>query len=105
MSKYSLYAVIKTPQNGLWQGVTDWSDYYTRTFSPDAETLYLHPLNAGTKDAARQLAADILEHDRETVDAGGPCLSYLEWAEIGAELERLARRFGLLREFRENGIV
>lgn len=105
MSRYNLYAVIKTPGKGLWQGVTDWADYYTRTFSPDAETVYFHILNAGTKDAARQLAADILEHDRETVDAGGPCLSCMEWAEIGATFERLARRFGLVREFRENGVI
>lgn len=105
MSAYNYYAVIRRPGGDLWQAVMTFEGYITETFPPDAETLYLHPLNAGTKDAARQLAANILEHDRETVDAGGPCLSYMEWAEIGATFERLARRFGLVREFRENGII
>lgn len=31
--------------------------------------------------------------------------SYSELAEIGAYFEKLARRFGLLREFRENCII
>lgn len=31
--------------------------------------------------------------------------SYGEIAETADRLERLARRFGLLREFRENGII
>ena len=31
--------------------------------------------------------------------------SWEEIAETAARLERLARRFGLLREFRENGLI
>ena len=31
--------------------------------------------------------------------------SWEEVAEIADRLERLARRFGLLREFRENGLI
>ena len=31
--------------------------------------------------------------------------SWEEVAETAARLERLARRFGLLREFRENGLI
>ena len=32
-------------------------------------------------------------------------LSYGEFAEWGNHFERLGRRYGLLREFRENGII
>lgn len=105
MSNYSIYAVIRDPGGYLWQGLLTVREYIDATYAPDVETVYMHILNAGTKEAARQLAADILDRDRETVDAGGPCLSYGEWAEISATFERLARRFGLLREFRENGII
>lgn len=44
---------------------------------------------------ALHLASEILQ---------APGLSYGDVAEIQAEAERIARRYGLLREARENGI-
>ena len=36
--------------------------------------------------------------------ASGKNLSYAELAEAGKHFEKLGKRFGLLREFKENGI-
>lgn len=40
-----------------------------------------------------------------SLTCGEKDLSYAELAEIGNEFYRLGRRYGLLREFRENGIL
>lgn len=53
---------------------------------------------AQRKEAARQEAIDWQLNDRN----GN--LSYGELAEIGAYFYKLGKRFGLLREFRENVI-
>lgn len=37
-------------------------------------------------------------------ESGELVQSYAEVAEMGAKFEKLGRRYGLLREFRENGI-
>lgn len=38
-------------------------------------------------------------------EAAEQSLSYGELAEAGSYFERLAKRYGLVREFRENGII
>jgi len=50
------------------------------------------------KAAAREKAVEF------SLTCGETDLSYAELAEIGNKFERLGRRYGLLREFRENGI-
>lgn len=51
------------------------------------------------KDAARDAAIMAQQEAAEQVQ------SWEEVAETADRLERLARRFGLLREFRENGLI
>lgn len=51
------------------------------------------------KEAARQAAIDWQLRTSETA------LSYGELAAASAHFEKLARRFGLVREFRENAII
>ena len=53
---------------------------------------------AQKKDNARQKAIDW------QYESAGENLSYGELYEIGEYFYRLGRRYGLLREFRENGI-
>lgn len=50
------------------------------------------------KEAARQIAIDwqLNESDKD--------VSYFEFVEISNRFYRIGKRFGLLREFRENGI-
>ena len=50
------------------------------------------------KARAREMAVEFSNNLGEMV------LSWAECAEIGNKFERLGRRYGLLREFRENGI-
>lgn len=50
------------------------------------------------KAAAREKAVEF------SLTCGERDMSYCELAEIGNYFNRLGRRYGLLREFRENGI-
>lgn len=53
-----------------------------------------------TRKAAARDAAIMAQQE-----AAEQAQSWEEVAETAARLERLARRFGLLREFRENGLI
>lgn len=99
------YAAITTAHGERAQGIYSPEEYTRATFSQDTDTHYITDLKPRTKAAARQMAMDIMDADRETVNSGGNCLSWFEWSIIGAALEKAARRFGLVREFRENGII
>lgn len=80
------------------------SIFCNETFSPDIEYIIL-PLHingktyAERKNAARDLA---IEYQAIT-DCGG--LSYGELSAISAYFENIAARYGLLQEYRENGII
>lgn len=52
------------------------------------------------KEEARQQAIDYQNSFTE-----GQTYFWSEVAEIGAKFERLAKRYGLIKEFRENGII
>ena len=99
------YAAITTPSGEREQGIYSPAELVTATWNPDTHINYITKLTARTKEEARELAIDIYDADRDTVDNGGDCLSYAEWGIIGDVLERLARRFGLITEFKENGII
>ena len=99
------YAAMTTPNRERKQGIYTPVEYIAATFNPDTTINYITKLTPQTKDEARQMAIDIYEADRETVDNGGEGLSYGELAIIGEALTRAARRFGLIREFKENGII
>lgn len=51
----------------------------------------------------KQRARELAQEWQRTF--GDTAHSYAELAEDAARFERLGRRFGLLREFRENGIL
>lgn len=99
------YAAYQTPDGEHRQGIYQANDFIFDTFSPDIKVNYVSNLKPKTKDDARQMAIDIYAADRNTADNGGEGLSYGEWAVIGDALERIARRFGLVREFRNEGII
>lgn len=50
---------------------------------------------AKTREYAMQLQADLSESS----------ISYVELAEIQTKLEKLGKQYGLIREFKENGLI
>ena len=99
------YAAITTGDGERIQGIYSPKEYSRATFNPYSVTHYITNLKPHSKQEAREMAINILDADRETVNSGGECLSYGEYAIITDALEKAARRFGLIREFRENGII
>ena len=92
--------------NGEESGVVyDYGLFHSKTFSPDSEWIVLGTLKSKwtyrrKKIEVRELAiathAFISEYDVP--------LSWGDVAEIGTWFEKYGRRYGLLEEFRENGI-
>lgn len=39
------------------------------------------------------------------LEASEKCLSYAELAEAGEQFAKLAKRYGLIKEFKQNGII
>lgn len=79
-----------------------WEDLNRATFSPELETLAAWTPGkycGRNKDAARM---ELLNLSRA---ASAPGLSWYEYHLITARAENVARRAGLLREARENGII
>ena len=102
-----IYAAFTDGDGERRQGLYTEPELFEATFSPEAVIHYETRLTARNKDEARQLAINIYESDGWTVgeDVSGNLLTYGEYAYIADALENLGRRFGLLREFRENGIL
>lgn len=81
-----------------------WELFHGRTFNPETE---LHCLIDFTvsgqsygarKESVRRTAQAFQREER-------PGLSYGDLVNIGIWFERAAKKYGLLREFRENGIL
>ena len=81
-----------------------WTLYHKETFNPETEHVsfidfHVHGKTyAEKKESVRDIAIDYQAAWHEY------CFSYSEIAAIGNWLERMGRRYGLLREFRENCI-
>lgn len=97
------YIAYREGDNPPEQGIYSLDEY--PTFDPDTELIYISDLHPKSKDDAADMARDILQADSEVVNAGGTLMSWGEWATLYAAFEKAARRFGLVREFRENGVI
>lgn len=82
----------------------NWEALHRETFSPDTEIISIIPFKVSgktykeRKEHARDLA---VEYSLQHVCG----LSYLEYAQITEFFENIARRYGLVNEFRENCII
>lgn len=80
-----------------------WPEYHAATFSPETTPAAVIPLEiSGRTYRERQNSLRNLAIDVQHADDGG--LSWGELAVLGAFFEEQGRRYGLLREFRENAI-
>ena len=101
-----IYAVIERgPDAGTASSFETWDQYHASQFSPyHNTTVFSVPaFIPGRNYRERKHSAENALH-RAAEIMSAPGLSYAEIAEIQEECERIARRAGLLREARENGI-
>ena len=93
-------------RNGDWTGGLwdSWDSYFKETFSPECETMFCWDFTtkgktyAARKNYLRDFAVD-WSNTYYLAD-----WSYYDLAVVQSGFERLGRRYGLLREFRENCI-
>ena len=103
-----VYAVWKRYDGEYDGGVFDgWNEYFSDTWNPQtAETdialisdhAYMGRTYEDKKNYIRQKAIEY-QYSASLIS-----LSYMELMIMGNYFEKIGRRFGLLREFRENGI-
>lgn len=95
-----IYATI----NGNGRIFDNYADLHTATFSPDIDITDIIEFKitgksyAERRERCRELAIEF-QH------AAAPGLYYSDVANVTAFLEKNARRYGLLTEFKENGII
>ena len=99
-----VYAVIMTDQERQAVLFDTWEDYHKSTFSPYSEVDYTIELGRLQGKTYQERKEDIrnkaIEYSNNIV--GGLFMSDL--AQIGEYFERYGKRYGLLTEFKENGI-
>ena len=83
---------------------TTWPEYHAATFSPDCTVAACIPLQLhGSTYAARRDSRRNIAQDIQSADNGG--MSYGEVATLANWMSANARRYGLVTEFRDNGII
>ena len=81
-----------------------WREYHAATFSPDCTVSTCIPLQLhGSTYAARRDSLRTIAQDIQSADNGG--MSYGEAATLADWLTTNARRYGLVTEFLDNGII
>lgn len=101
-----IYAILDN--DGLYSETFDtWDEYHSATFSPDIYPMFVcdtesthvrGKTRAEKKESARQMAI------AWQYAIGDFCPSYEDFAIAGDYFTAVGRRYGLLREFRENAI-
>lgn len=84
---------------------TRYADYYKDTFCPDNETLWVTDFKIRGFDYARKkaYAEDIGINFSYARSTWYP--SWGEFAEVTSKLENIAKKYGLVTEFHENGLI
>lgn len=100
-----IYAVIKEDNQELAFVFDSWEQLFNYTFSPArtvAAALTLNHSHGKTYHERKANAHNLaIQYQNNTA----PGLSYGELAQIQYCFEKLGRRYGLLKEFRENAII
>ena len=82
----------------------DWNEWHKDTFSPKTkiQTMILFKVGGKTYTEKKENLRDLAIKFSNNV--GKTCLSYGELAEINYFFEKNGKRYGLLKEFKENGV-
>lgn len=98
-----IYAVLKENNKETAHLFWTWEEYHRATFSPDIETVYKIELGRVKGDYKAKKAA-IQDKAISYSNMIFPGLSANELSYIESYFETYGKRYGLLREFRENAI-
>ena len=82
-----------------------WNEFNTETFSPDCDVTFCwdYKVHGKTYKERKGFLRDMaIDFSVASAEFG---FSWWEIAEIQEEFERVGKKYGLLREFRENGII
>ena len=100
-----IYAIIKL-YNQIESGFMTYPLLFSKTFCPDSEILFVLNLEKGGKGRTYNEKKNFL---REKAIAYQSCYEYIDnlqaIVEISNYFERWGKKYGLLREFKENGII
>lgn len=96
----TIYAII----NNTEYVFTSWKEYHAATFNPENVPTYTTDFRiTGSDYASRKAAAREIAVDISLNQCGG--LSWNECALLANKLETIGKRYGLLEELRENGLI
>lgn len=103
--KRNLIAIYEKGGEKVAAVYVSFEEYHKETFSPYYNQLFitdfvLHGMTYKEKKAAAVSLAIDLQNVLSDVS-----VSWLELAIIGDNLKRIAQRYGLVKEFQENGII
>ena len=102
------YAKITAPDaqplEMLVDSAADYEIYYSASFNPNCSITRLNFDLRGSTYAERKQAAKQIALNWDSIRAEA-VLSYGELTIIAEFFERIGRKYGLLREFAENGII
>ncbi len=98
------YAKLKQDGQIVGNLYHDFQDYVSDTFSPEVETLEIvsftvHGSNYRERRADVEDKAIICQHDYFDPDVE---IDNLDWTDISDWFAKMGKRYGLLKEFREN---
>jgi hypothetical protein len=100
-----IYAIIKL-YNKIESGFMTYPLLCSKTFCPDSEILFAINLEKGGKGRTYKEKKNFL---RDQAIAYQSCYEYIDdllaIVEISNYFEHWGRKYGLLREFKENGII
>lgn len=101
-----LYAIIKDGNGEIIADFMDYNDFFNKTFCPDSEILFIIDLEKSKKGKSY---TDKKEHIRALAKAYQNNFEFIDSLNAVIILqnyfEKWGKKYGLLREFKENAII
>lgn len=88
-----------------YDNISGWNTWYNETFSPDTKDIDILRFKIHGKNYQEQKASAEELAIRYQTEFAGYSWSYSELMEINEYFEKIGKKYGLLKEFRENGII
>lgn len=100
-----IYSVIEVNGEEIAALFTSWDEFHRETFSPERRPVAVLTINHSHGNSYHERKANAHNLAVQYSNHIAPGLSMLELSIISSCFETLARRYGLVKEFRENAII